>query len=87
MITEWIKEIENRLNRHFACPLEAGLLEYKGADPTTKAMKEISPMFVTSANKNIEISFEFRVTFMSRIAQKIENIMEYHDLDFKMSDL
>lgn len=86
-MTEWIKIIETRLSNKLMCPLKAGLLEYRGGDATQKSMKEISPMFVISANKDAEFSFDIKLTFMSRIAGKIENILEYEDREFKMSDL
>lgn len=85
MITEWIKLVESRLNHGLTCPLKAGLLEYNGGEATEKAMKEISPMFVVSSSKKDEIAFNVKITFMSRVMGKMENIMEYTDNEFKMS--
>lgn len=87
MITEWIKLVESRLNHGFSCPLKAGMFEYKAGATSQKAMKEISPMFVTSSNKSSEISFNIKLTFMTKFMGKMENILEYNDDEFKMSDL
>jgi hypothetical protein len=86
MIVEWIKVVESRLNR-FSCPLKAGFLEYKGGEASERAMKEISPMFVTSEDKKDSITFYIKVTFMTRIGGKMEDILEYIEDEFKMSDL
>jgi hypothetical protein len=69
------------------CPLKAGLLEYKGGEATEKAMKEISPMFVSSLDKKDSITFMIKITFMSKIRGRMESILEYTDYEFKMSDL
>lgn len=87
MIVEWIKIVESRLNHGITCPLKSGLLEYKGGETTVRAMKEFSPMFVTSKDKNLEITFNIRITFMSKIRGKMESIFEYDDNEFRMSDL
>ena len=87
MITEWIKMVDSRLNHGFSCPLRAGMMEYKAGVTSQKAMKELSPMFVTPSNKSSDISFNIRLTFMTKFMGKIENILEYVDDDFKMSDL
>jgi hypothetical protein len=86
MIVEWIKVMESRLNHSLTCPLKAGLIEYKAGMPTQKAMKEISPMFVTPKDKNNEAFFMIKITFMSKISGKMENLLEYIDNDFKMSE-
>jgi hypothetical protein len=78
--------IESRVSR-FSCPLKAGLIEYKGGKASEKAMKEFSPMFVTSEDKKDSITFYIKVTFMSKIGGKMENLMEYIENEFKMSDL
>jgi hypothetical protein len=87
MIVQWIKLVESRLNRSFTCPLRAGSIEYKGGEITEKAMKEISPMFVTSDSTKDSITFMIKITFMSKIGGKMEDILEYIDNEFRMSNL
>lgn len=87
MISEWIRVVEQRLNHNITCPLKAGLLEYKGGNASTKSMKEFSPMFVTSKDKNNEITFLIKITFMAKIGGRMESVFEYIDDGFLMSDL
>jgi hypothetical protein len=89
LISEFVKEMNERMSVDLKCPLQKGLLKIKNIPIPKSAIKQMSPAFGSTAtllnNTKVEFSFAVKVTVLTRVKEGLIYVFEYIADEIKLS--